>query len=247
MGPMTSHVPPVDTTQWPGEPAQHGFDIALRWITDEILSGRVRPGDRLPAERDLAARLGVGRGSVREAMRALQAQGVLTSRAGHTGGTRIAEGQGSSFGHILRLHLALQSVSYDELTETRVLLETAAVAAAARSGTPKDFARLGELCDRMAASPELADFNEGDTQFHVGIAQVAQNRLVRDLTIAVRQAVASHILDAERRLGARWQTLRISLIDEHAAILAALRDRRAELASRLAEEHIRRAHRALLR
>lgn len=226
--------------------SRRGFDVALRWITDGILDGRVRPGDRLPSERDLAAQLGVGRGSVREAMRALEAQGVLTSLTGHAGGTRITEGQGLSFGRILRLHLALQSVSYDELTETRVLLETAAVAAAARAGTAQDFAKLAEICDLMTRSQELADFNDGDTRFHVGIAQIAHNRLVRDLTIAVRQAVASHILDAERRLGDRWPTLHDRLVEDHAAILAALQDGRVDAASALTEQHIRSAHRALL-
>ncbi|MGA4508818.1 FadR/GntR family transcriptional regulator [Propionibacteriaceae bacterium G1746] len=229
-----------------GTGLRRGFEIALGWVTDEILGGRVQPGDRLPAERDLAAQLGVSRGAVREAMRALQAQGVITSQVGHVGGNSISQGQGASFGRILRLHLALQSVSYDELTETRVLLERAATGAAATAASADDLDALGRLSREMAATPAPEAFNALDTRFHVGIAQAAQNRLIRDLTIAVREAVASHILGAEQRLGGQWTSVRLGLVAEHDAILAALRDGDAESAARLAEEHVRGAHRILL-
>lgn len=237
----------VNSPEGPAPDAHGGFDIALGWVTDEILNGRVRPGDRLPAERELAAQLGVSRGAVREAMRALQAQGVITSHVGHTGGNRIAEGQGSSFGRTLRLHLALQSVSHDELTETRVLLERDATAAAAHAASPEELAGLEELCRAMEQTTDLAAFNDLDTRFHVGIAQAARNRLVRDLTIAVRQAVASHILEAERQLAERWTPLRERLVTEHGQLLDALRAGDAERASALAEAHVRGAHRELLR
>lgn len=229
-----------------GETVLGGFETALNWVTDEILGGRVRPGDKLPAERELATQLGVSRGAVREAMRALQAQGVITSHVGHTGGNRIAEGQGTSFGRILRLHLALQSVSHDELTETRVLLERAATAAAAHQASSEEFDALAELCEQMQKVDEPATFNELDTRFHVGIAQAARNRLVRDLTSAVREAVAGHILQAERQLGDRWLVLRERLVQEHMEILDVLRRGDAQAAATLAEEHVRGAHQALL-
>lgn len=235
------------TTQAPGTPGQGGFDVAMAHITDQILSGQVRPGDRLPPERELAQQLGISRGAVREAVRALQAQGLVTSQVGHTGGTRIASGQGESFGRTLRLHLALQSVSHDELTDTRVLLEREAVGTAASSATPEELAHLARLCDQMDAAETITQFNALDTDFHVGIAQAAQNRLLRDLTIAVRQALASHILVSEQQLGDAWLRLRENLIAEHRRILDALAAGDSARAADLVEEHVRRSHVALVR
>ena len=227
-------------------PARGGFEPALQFLTNEILAGRLRPGSRLPSERDLAVELGVGRGAVREALRVLQAQGLVTASVGQAGGTWIASTQGSSFGRILRLHLALHSVSHDELTETRVLLERAATEAATRTAGPEDLAHLQDLCRDMHEVDDVAGFNDLDTQFHVGIAQAAQNRLVRDLTIAVREAVSSHILTAEQRLGERWGPLRTALVAEHESILEAIRSGDGRLAAERAEQHVRQAHVALL-
>ena len=225
--------------------SQGGFQKALQHLTDEILAGRVEPGSRLPSERELAEEIGVGRGAVREAIKVLQAQGLVTSQVGPTGGTRIASSQGSSFGRMLQLHLALQQISHDELTETRVLLERAATEAAATTAGDDVLADLDRACDAMedATSPE--EFNDLDTAFHVDIAQAARNRLVRDLTIALRHAVAGHILRAERDL-TDWDALRQRLVTEHRAILAALADRNGPRAAELAEQHVRGAHSVLL-
>ena len=122
-----------------------GFDAVLDHLTGEILDGRVVPGERLPTERDLATRLGASRSAVREAIKVLQAQGVLTSQAGPGGGTRVATGQGVALGRMLRLHVALGAVSFDELTETRVLLERGAARAAAKRSSTLTGAFLSKL------------------------------------------------------------------------------------------------------
>lgn len=225
---------------------QGGFAYALQYLTDEILAGRLRAGSRLPAERDLAERLGVGRGAVREAIRALQAQGLVTSTVGQAGGTHIAAQQGPAFGRIMRLHMALHEISYDELTETRVLLERAATEAAAGAASAEALADLVTQCDAMVHATDLAGFNQLDTEFHVAIAGITRNRLVRDLTIAIREAVSPHIFEAERALPA-WPRLRERLIREHRAIVDAIAAGDGAGAAELAERHVRGAHAILLR
>lgn len=222
-----------------------GFFTALGFISDEILAGRYVSGSRLPAERALAADLGVSRGAVREAIKVLQAQGIVTASVGAGHGTRITTTQGPAFGRMLRLHLALNSTSYDDLTETRVVLERAAAEGAARHGEPDSLAELADLAARMAEEHDTAQFNELDTAFHVAIAAMAENQLIRDLTIAIRQAVAGRILDAEERLN-DWPGLRARLIGEHDGIRRAIAAGDGPGAADLCEAHIRGAHRVLL-
>ena len=226
-------------------PDSGGFETALTFISEEILAGRYVSGSRLPAERALAADLGVSRGAVREAIKVLQAQGIVRASVGAGHGTRITTTQGSAFGRMLRLHLALHSSSYDDLTETRVVLERAAAQAAAGHADADGLAGLADLAEQMAEVLDTAAFNDLDTAFHVAIAAMADNQLIRDLTIAIRQAVAGRILDAEERLE-DWGSLRLRLVAEHDAIRQALASGAGAVAADLVETHIRSAHRALL-
>ena len=223
----------------------HGFEGVLDYLTNEILEGRVVPGDRLPNERVLAAQLGASRSAVREAIKVLNAQGVLTSLAGPGGGTRVAAQQGDALGRMLRLHVALDAISFAEVTETRVVLERAAAMAAAEQRDDAGLAELAAIIAAMWATPDAARFNSLDTSFHVTIAGLGANRLIRDVTVAIRQAVARPILNAEVVLP-DWEGLRAQLNVEHTAILEALRLGDGALAADRVEAHIRQAHEALL-
>ena len=223
-----------------------GFETVLHHLTEQIVAGQVQPGERLPNERDLAEQLGTSRGAVREAIKVLQAQGVVTTQIGPHGGTRITTGQGEALGRMLRLHVALRAISFREVTQTRVVLEREAAAAAAGSLTDSDLADLENLLERMRAETRTREYNDLDTQFHVRISAAADNRLIQDITIAIRVAVARPILGAEETL-ADWPALRGRLNDEHAEILSALRTRDARQAADLIEGHIRRAHATLLK
>lgn len=222
-----------------------GFEAVLDYLTGEILEGRVAPGGRLPNERELAAQLGTSRSAVREAIKVLQAQGVVTSHTGPGGGTRVAARQGRAFGRILKLHVALDAISFDELTETRVVLERAAAQAAAQQAEASALEQLGALLEQMIATTDAAAFNELDTAFHVAIAGTGENRLIRDVTVAIREAVASRILVAEQQV-VSWERFRDQLNREHRSILEALRLGDGDLAAERCEAHIRGAHRALL-
>lgn len=222
-----------------------GGESILEYLTGEILARRVLPGERLPTERELATQLGASRSAVREAIKVLQAQGVVTSASGPGGGTRVTAHQGAALGRMLKLHVALDAISFSEVTETRVVLEKAAAEAAAENCDEASILELQSMLQDMEAATEASTFNELDTAFHVAIARLGANRLVRDITVAIREAVASPILAAERRLG-DWGAFRAELNAEHAAILDALRRRDGRLAAQRCEDHIRQAHSALL-
>lgn len=222
-----------------------GFDTALEYIQQEILQARATAGTRLPGERELAEKLAVSRGAVREALKVLQAQGIITSQVGPGGGTRVAAHPGPAFGRILTLHIALHAVSFDELTDTRVALERVATLAAASSMSDAVLETLENLCVEMASVRDTSAFNDLDTAFHIEIAKAGNNRLVRDLTVAIREAVAPHIVAAEHTID-DWNLFRATLIEDHRRIVDALSHGDGELAAEINELHIRRAHAALL-
>ena len=222
-----------------------GFDTALDFLTSEILAGRVTRDSRLPNERELATQLGTSRSAVREAIKVLQAQGVITSHTGPGRGTRVAASQGAALGRMLKLHVALDAISFDELTETRVVLERAAAEAAAVNADDASLAGLGRGAESMVTVADTARVNELDTAFHVAIAGLGANRLIRDMTIAIREAVARPILSAEERMP-NWEALRLRLLAEHSGIHRALSARVGAAAANLCEAHIRGAHRVLL-
>ena len=216
----------------------HAYEVVLRHIEAGILDGTHRAGDQLPPERDLAANLGVGRSAVREAMRVLQTQGLITSSTGPGRGTRIAPAQGSALARIFQLHFALSDTGSGDLTETRVALERSSAALAAQRSTQKSLRRISAVVEAMAAADTIEGFNELDTEFHVLIARAGQNQLIADLTVAIRQAVREAIRDASSELP-DWQGFRLQLLREHAGVLDAITAGDPARAASLMEAHIR--------
>ena len=224
--------------------APGGFDLVIAFLTEGILDRTFVAGTQLPTERQLASDLNVSRSAVREAIKVLQGQGIITTGAGRAHGTRIATTPSAAFGRMLRLHLALGSTDFGELTDTRVVLERAAVSAAAERATPEALENARTLAWRMTLTTGSREFNELDTEFHVALAKVGENRLISDFTVAIRQAVAPVIRDAQSNV-ADWESMRRRLATEHLGILEAVEGGRVDEAADLTEQHIRGAHAAL--
>src|SRR5262245_43752038 len=108
-------------------------------LREAIIAGALAPGDALPTERDLSESFGVSRASVREALRALQAQGLVSS-TGSPSRTVVAEGAGEHARDAMVTLLRLNGVGVDDLMEFRSLLEAGALAAAARGADPTRLA-----------------------------------------------------------------------------------------------------------
>nr|WP_300151375.1 FadR/GntR family transcriptional regulator [Propionicimonas sp.] len=222
----------------------HAYEVVLAHIEAGILAGTHRPGDQLPPERDLAVQLAVSRSAVREAMRVLQTQGLITSSTGPGRGTRIAPARGHALARIFQLHLSLSDAGTADLTETRVALERSSAALAAQRTTARSVRRLRGLMAAMEDAEEVDEFNDLDTDFHVQIARAGQSELVADLTIAIRQAVREAIRTASAAMP-DWPAHRQQLLTEHAEILAAIESGDPATAATLIEQHIRRAYATL--
>ncbi len=222
-----------------------GFDVALHHIESEILAGNYVAGTQLPPERELAARLSVGRGAVREAIRVLQAQGIVVSGTGPGNGTRIRATPGDALGRMLRLQLALDITSVEDLTETRIVVEKAATVTAARRGPNAALRRAELLVERMDHRTDPDSFNELDTSFHIAIIEASGNHMLSMLSAAIRHTLAGPIRQAEEHLSG-WEQVRLGLVTEHRSILEALKAHDANLASELVEGHIRHSYEVLL-
>ncbi|MFC4058613.1 FadR/GntR family transcriptional regulator [Planomonospora corallina] len=234
-----------EAAEWEPVPRFRTFELVLARIEEQILAGSLRVGDRLPPERELVELLGVSRAAVREALRVLEAQGVLRSRVGTgpSSGSVITAMPSAGLTQLLRLHIALANFPFDDVVESRATLESASARLAAGRATEEDLARMRAELARMD-EPGLPRerFNDHDTAFHVAVAEAGGNRLIADMTVAVRNAVRHTLLGAFHRIG-DWEAVAARLRAEHHAIYDAVAAGDGERASRLVEAHIRDFHR----
>ena len=132
--------------------------IVLDRIESDLMSGELGPGDRLPPERELATTLGVGRSSVREALRVLEVMGLIRTGTGSgpTAGAIIIGTPSGGMSALLRLQLAAQSFAVEDVVQTRIALESAVVAdlASAESPVLVDVQRVLAAMDDEWLSPE---------------------------------------------------------------------------------------------
>ncbi|MGN7248809.1 FadR/GntR family transcriptional regulator [Janibacter anophelis] len=227
-------------------PGLKAYEVVLEWVDARVLDGRLSVGDTLPAERELAKMLDVGRAAVREAVRTLEAQGVVRSTVGAgVGGTTITAVPSGALGRLLRLHVALANFPLPDVLEVRVALETLSVRLAASHASPEHLAEMEALLETMEEPGiDRERFNDCDTAFHVLLARAAGNHLARDFTAAIRESMRLPILDAFRTVGA-WDEVADALRADHRTIFEAVRAGDADRAALVTEEHIRSAWRLI--
>ncbi|NGO68055.1 FadR/GntR family transcriptional regulator [Streptomyces boncukensis] len=220
------------------------FEAVLDRIDERIASGELRVGDRLPGERQLAALLGVSRPSVREAMRVLEARGVLTAQTGsgpEAGATLVAD-PGRALSGLVGTHLGLSAFALADVVEARWAIERLAVENAARHAAEEDLAPLREAVARMREPGlELSAFHALDTAFHVGLARLSGNPLLVAFMTAIRESVHRYAARAVEEMADTADGVR-ALTADHERILAAIEEGDAECAVAALDTHLKRAY-----
>lgn len=241
---MADSEPDTAAPLWQPVTRSRTYELVLDRIEEQIRSGALTVGDRLPAERDLAAALGVSRTAVREAVRVLEARGVVRSATGSgaDAGTVITALQSHALTGLIGLHVALHTVDVADIVRARVALERESVQLASRRADATDLADLQALLDTMD-DPEVTveAFNQLDADFHIRIGAAGGNRLVLDLTDALRTVMKPRLLAALTALSERpddLQTTLNRLRREHHEIHRAVAEGRAEDAANAVEAHI---------
>lgn len=244
---MTDTESTAGLPQWRPVVRARSHELVVSAVEDQIMSGVLGVGDALPPERELAARLQVSRASVREAIRVLESQGVVVSSvgAGAGAGTFIASMPSEALTRFLRLHVALANFPMADIVEARVMLErNSAKLAAARVDDTALAAIRAPLAVMDTVTIDCESFNDADTDFHVAIAESSGNRLVADMTIAIRASLRQPILAAMEAL-TDWSALARTLQQQHHGLFAAIERHDGDAAADLAEAHIRYSYQAL--
>lgn len=214
-------------------------DTVAAELENRILEGSLKPGDRLPSERDLSVELGVSRPSLREAMQKLVSKGLLTTR--HGGGTFVTDKLEAHFVDPWQDMLHGHPVLHQDILEVRQMLEGQAAYLAADRATDVDMERLQALHVELETQFDKGDDMrlciDADVAFHQAIAEASHNVLIGHLTASLMRLIHGHVGNNLTRLHTRpqrWDQLR----SQHNAIWQAIRDRKPDAAAQAAREHI---------
>jgi GntR family transcriptional repressor for pyruvate dehydrogenase complex len=206
-------------------------------LLDQIGTRTLKSGDSLPPERELTESFGVGRSSIREALRMLESQGVITAA---NGGTFVVAEPGNPLNSSLRLLFSLdERAGLRDLLELRRILEGESAALAAARCSQEHLAEMDAATAQMDAS--LADaaggesFIDADLRYHLAVAEGSGNRLVLHTMLAVRDLVRRALLTVALIPGSPE-----SAVVEHRAIRAAIAARDGERAREEMRSHLAR-------
>lgn len=223
----------------PDATPQRAWRLVLEYVERELLDGRLGPGDRLPSERDLSADLGVGRSSVREALRVLEVMGLIRTATGsgpQSGAIVIATPSGG-MAALLRLQVAAQGFALADVVRTRLVLEDA-VAASLANDDARDTADAHRLLDAMDAGDLTSEeFLVLDAQLHLALAESSGNTVIAAMMAGLRTAIESYVLTGSQRI-ADWPAMATRLRGEHHQIVDAIDSGDEDAARRLVRDHI---------
>jgi GntR family transcriptional repressor for pyruvate dehydrogenase complex len=209
-----------------------------RQIESLILQGILRPGERLPAERELSDRLGVSRPSLREAVSDLQAAGLLTSRAGS--GIFVADVLGSAFSPALIRLFSTHDQAVSDYLSFRRDLEGLAAERAALMATETDLKVIGTIFARMEtanAKRNGTDEAQRDAEFHMAIIEASHNVIMLHMMRAMFDLLREGVF-YNRRIMFQQRTTRGALLDQHRAINNALQSREPAAARAAVVSHL---------
>jgi DNA-binding FadR family transcriptional regulator len=207
-------------------------ELVAQRLVNLISSGTLKPGDKLPHERELAQQLNVARTTVREALKSLTLCGLLDAKRGD--GTYVRE----EFVHLLSQHIQwpilLSASEVDMIVEVREGLEAKAARLAAERATPKDIERIGvfrqllEIEDR-----DIERETDLDLEFHHAIADASQNELLSRLMLSLQNILRQYIA-LSNQMTDRLETT----VAEHQAVYDAIVARDSDAAERAMIDHL---------
>jgi len=219
----------------PFEPVRpvRAYQSIVEQVEDRVLRGLLRPGQRLPSEREMTAQFGVSRSTVREALRVLESDGLIRSRPGDPNGPEVLPFSPTALRKSITRLVRVDEIGLAELVQFRMLLEGSANLLAAR------LAAMGDALAEMerALDRGYEEFSRADVAFHDTVATASRNVLIQVCSDVVRGVVLSlisqKIADAPDRRSLMERSLR-----HHAEVLDAVRRRDGPLAARLARESL---------
>ncbi len=205
-----------------------------------VREGQLRPGDRLPSERDLCQQFGVSRVTVRDALRLLEGAGMIDTKVGARGGAFVKMPTSAKIGEGITDMLSMAALHADEVTEARMVLEMGLVPLVCERATAKDIEELNDICDRAEAALAAGHHDvKFSTEFHIRFAVAAHNRplsfLVESLQVPLR-----HSLEEAQAVAPRMGRPGVA---EHRALVEAVTAHDVDAARGIMSRHLGRTAR----
>ena len=210
----------------------------VRQIEQLILRGILRPGERLPAERELAERLKVSRPSLRDAIAELQEGGLLAAKPG--AGIYVADVLGGAFSPALVSLFSRHDEAVFDYLSFRRDMEALAAERAAKFASDTDLAVIQAIFDKMEAAHTSANADEEamlDAQFHMAIVEASHNVVMLHMMRSMYDLLRGGVF-YNRQVMFKQRTSRAALLDQHRAINDALQARAAQNARAAIEAHL---------
>ena len=151
-------------------------ELVAEKIRSQIARGQFQPGDSLPSETELMERYGVARPTMREAIRILESEALISTRRGAQSGPKVRSIDASVLGRRAGLLLQMSGATIDDLYEAQAVLEPKAARLAATRRTKSDLATLRKLLDGARALTDVADFAPIAVEFHVALVRASKNK-----------------------------------------------------------------------
>ena len=217
------------------------YESAIEQIMDLVKRSELKPGDKLPPERELAEKLSISRGSLREAFRVLESRGLIKSKAG--GGRYIREIRKNGYSNTENMILSLEKSSILELLEAREIFEVKIAKIAAQRATVEDTELIEQVLNKMNEEEKLkyGKETESDTEFHLAIAKASHNFVFTNI-IRLHLDLLKGTREKTRQIpGRREEQLR-----EHQAILQAIKEHNSKKAGEAMLKHLRNVREVLV-
>lgn len=204
-------------------------------IKQEIISGKYPEGSMLPPENEMALQLNVSRPTVREALRLLESEGLITIRPGPRGGPRVERPSIPTVTRSLTTLFQYERVSLADLLEARRAIEPACARVAASRATPEDIAALRQSVENMRAHLDDQDnlFWTENANFHVGLVTAGHNIVLHTLMVALRELIYQFTSGLHIPAEERANTLA-----DHTAIMQAIAAHDPDAAEQAAHTHL---------
>ena len=210
-------------------------DVLADQLRSRIFGGTIRPGQHLPPERTLVEQTGLGRASVREALRMLEAQGLVDRKLGRAGGWIARQPGHESVSRSIEVLIRGQQMSFDVLLETREAIEPACAGLAARHRTDADMRALELQTERVrTAAAKVPDYLRENVRWHLTVVEASHNELLIASMTALSDAIhaGTDIKDFNSK------AVRAAALRAHDRVVDAIRDGDEEAAFARMRAHV---------
>ena len=210
------------------------IDKIIKQIRGLITSGQLKPGDKLPSERKLAEKLGVGRTAVRDAIRKLEFYGILKTLP--QSGTVVAGIGLTALEGLITDVLKLERSDFTSLVETRVILETNAAKLAAERRTDKDIEEIKKAINAYELKIKNREIAvEEDLMFHLKIAEASKNSVLKSLMLIITPDIINNFIQLDICNDGRFE----NALNEHNIILEHIIAQEPEAAATAMQTHLK--------